>query len=250
MSLHDRLGGLQDGDADVLNPRWVTRHRGDCHDFLSRHRRQAREATTLGRSALKAIAPSLLYRVSDERTLYVAWNHLRKHGGRAPGPDGLRYDDHDDRETWRRCRGLRNRIRAGKYAPRPERVVMIAKGPGRGRRPLVIQSVLDRVVQRTVVEVVQPFLDPLFDDRSLGFRPGRGRLHALALAERLFASKGRKVWVTEDVRDAFLHVPLARLLQLVRNYLPADDLTDFIGAVLGNASTPGLHRAAPCRPCC
>src|SRR5207248_2826283 len=139
MSVHDRLTAA--AVADLLNPKWVTRHRGAYHEFLDRHRVQVKEALVQGRLALQELA-----------------RHL---------------------------------------------------------------------------------LDPRSDDRTLGFRPGKGRLHALLLAEQLLAGEQRGVWVTEDVRDAFHNVPLSRLLQVVRKYAMADDLAAFIGTVLGGASTPG-----------
>jgi hypothetical protein len=103
-------------------------------------------------------------------------------------------------------------------------------------------------VQRAVVLIIQPLLDPLFDAHSLGFRPGKDRLHALALAERYLVQEGRTVWVTEDLKDAFLNVPLVRLLQVVKKYLGADDVVALLGTVLGNAKTPGLRQGGPLSP--
>ena len=78
--------------------------------------------------------------------------------------------------------------------------------------------------------------------------PGRDRLHALASATKLLGEDQRKVWVTEDVQDAFLNVPLPRLLQIVKKYVHAEDLTQFIGKVLGNASTSGLRQGGSLSP--
>ncbi len=248
MSEHCRPHVNRAAKVDILNPKWPGRHRGDRYDFLARHRRQARKVLKKGRAALTVIATSLFRRVSDERTLRVAWDHLGRYGGRAPGPDGVRYEDLDEQDKWSWSRTLRDAIRAGTYEPGPERVVWISKGPGRGQRPLTLQDIEDRVVQRAVVEIIQPLLDPRFDPHSLGYRPAKGRLHALALAERYFLDEKRRVWVTEDIKDAFANVPLARLLQVVKKYLPADDLVNFIGTVLGNASTPGLRQGGSLSP--
>jgi RNA-directed DNA polymerase len=248
MSSHDRPLRDPFGHRNLLDPKWVSRHRGDRSDFLARHRRQAGRAVQGGRAALKAIAPSLLHRASDERALRVALDHLEAYGGRAPGPDGLCCEDYTEQDKWALCRGLRDEIRAGLYEPDDDRVVLIPKGPGRGLRALAVQNVDDRVVQRALVEVLQPLLDPLFSGHSLGYRPGKGRLHALALAECYTAAEGRSVWVTEDVQDAFANVPLPRLLQIVKKYLPAADLVAFVGRVLSNASTPGLRQGGSLSP--
>jgi hypothetical protein len=96
--------------------------------------------------------------------------------------------------------------------------------------------------------VVQPVLDPLFDERSFGYRPKRSHLQALAMAERLFLHQKRRVWVTVDLRDAFLRVPRPRLLDVVRKYIVADDPVRFIGRLLAGASTPGLRQGGPLSP--
>ncbi len=248
MSVHDRLVRDVDSEPDVLDPKWVGRHRGDYYDALDRHRYQVKEVLKGGRDSLKDIAPDLLRRVADERTIHIAWDHLRDKGGHAPAPDGRTYADFTGSDVWCECRYLRDQIMSGEYEPGPEHVTWIEKGGWRGKRPLVIQSISDRVVQRAVVEIVQPLLDPRFDDRSFGFRPKRDRLHALAMAKKLLVEDHRKVWVTEDVKDAFLNVPLSQLLRLVKKYLIADDLTHFIGKLLGNASTRGLRQGGSLSP--
>jgi hypothetical protein len=126
--------------------RRVSSHRGDRFDFLERHRQEASEMLKQGRAGIEKIAPSLLRRIADERALRVAWDHLSKNGGQAPGPDDLRYDDFPDSQVWEECRALRDSIRARTYALGGEHVHWISKGSGRGKRPLIIQNILDRVV--------------------------------------------------------------------------------------------------------
>jgi hypothetical protein len=148
MSVHDRPSwGAAALAAAVLNPKWVTRHRGDRHALLKRHRRQEAKRLKQGRDGLEALAPLLLHRVSDDRTLRVAWDYLEEYGGQAPGPDGLRYEDLPDPFVWEWCRATRDAIRRGEYEVGDEEVVRISKGPHRGTRPLVLQSIFDRVVQ-------------------------------------------------------------------------------------------------------
>src|SRR5205823_8229903 len=73
-------------------------------------------------------------------------------------------------------------------------------------------------------------------------------LHALALADRLTHDKGRDVWVAADIRDAFGSVPINRLLDIVRVYLPDDGLLCFLKAILGGAKNPGLRQGGPLSP--
>src|SRR4051812_8262170 len=94
MSVHARFGhGDVISAADLLDPKWVTRHRGSPAAFLARHRRQAKRVMRVGRSALAALAPSLLFRASHDKVLYLAWQYLSEHGGQAPGPDSVSYGD-------------------------------------------------------------------------------------------------------------------------------------------------------------
>ena len=125
---------------------------------------------------------------------------------------------------------------------------MVSKGPGRGERPLVLSNIEDRLVEKAIVLVLQPLLDALFDDRSYGYRPGRGHLNALAEVERLALQEQRRVWLTEDVQDAFLHVPVPRLLQVLRKLLPADGLIGLLERVLAPGMLPGLRQGGPLSP--
>jgi hypothetical protein len=72
-------------------------------------------------------------------------------------------------------------------------------------------------------------------------------LRALATAEKCFR-EGRAVWVVVDLKDAFCSVPVSRLLEVCKHYLPDDKLTAFLGTVLGGASMPGLRQGGPLSP--
>jgi retron-type reverse transcriptase len=233
---------------EAMGPEAVSHHRGDSRAFLRRCEAVIHKALQEGPAGVRQLAPYLLGWVADPRTLRCAWDDLARHGGQAPGPNGHRYHELDDHEVWALCRCLGRAIREGSYRPGGEKVRWIPKGPGRGERPLIIQNIEDRVVQRAVVLIVQQLLDPLFDAHSLGFRPDKGRLDALAMAERYFVKEKRRVWVTEDIKDAFLNVPLPRLMQVVQKYLVADDLAELIGRILGGARTPGLRQGGPLSP--
>jgi RNA-directed DNA polymerase len=226
----------------------VTHHRGALQDFLNRHRADARRALREGVRGARSLAPHLLDRVADARTLRLAWDHLAAKGGQTPGPDGRRYDDYYSDEVWGLCRCLSGALRDGTYRPGPERIRMVAKASGTGERPLVVQNIADRVVQRAVVEILQPVLDPLFDKHTFGFRPGLGRLHALARAWCLAKVEGRHVWVAEDIQDAFTRVPLARLDEVLRKLLPDDGLLDLLRRVLPSRQAKGLRQGGPLSP--
>jgi retron-type reverse transcriptase len=226
----------------------VSEHRGSARDFLARHKRHAKHVLLRGRQGLLEIAPHLLHRISDDRTLGLAWDYLAQHGGQAPGPDGLSYTDLDHRAKWQLIRALRDEIRSGDYSSGEEYLRWVPKRSRRGSRPLILQNIEDRVVQRATVEILQPLLDPRFDPRSFGFRPGRGTLDALACAERLALDEKRWVWVSVDIKDAFCHVALSRLLDIVRQNLVDEKLLLFIESLLKGAKLPGLRQGGPLSP--
>ncbi len=175
MSVHDRVV-RREPQPDVLDLKCRPAP-GRLRDFLTRHRLQV---TVHSLASGKGRPPKASPHYSHARPTSVpriAWDYLRRFGGKAPRPDGCTYAVFNESDVWHECRYLRDQIKSGEYHPSQVHVVWIDKGGGRGKRPLVIQSIFDRVVQRAVVEIVQPLLDPRFDDRSFGFRPAGGRLH-------------------------------------------------------------------------
>jgi len=229
-------------------PEYLGLHFGRCDDFLKGYQKLAQRAHALGIDGIRSLAPKAFDFICDPRTVRSAWDFLASKGGQAPGPNGLRYAQLTSSDAWDLCRCLARSIRHRTYRPGPERVHWIDKESGKGRRPLVLLNIEDRVVQRAICLILQPLLDPLFDRRSFGFRPKLGRLHAVALAECLTLRERRHVWLTADIKDAFLHVPVARLLQHVQKLLPNDRLIELLSLVLPARELPGLRQGGPLSP--
>jgi RNA-directed DNA polymerase len=127
---------------------------------------------------------------------------------------------------------LARQLREGCFVPTPVRRVTIPKPDG-GTRELGIPTVVDRLVQQAVLQVLQPLFDPTFSEHSYGFRPGRSAHQALRAAQR-YVSEGKGVVVDVDLEKFFDRVNhdvlmgrLAkriedkRLLKLIRGFLNA-----------------------------
>jgi RNA-directed DNA polymerase len=159
-----------------------------------------------------------------------AYRRVKANKG-APGADGMTIDD---LPSWIAAhkQELIGSLQDGSYEPQPVRGVEIPKAGG-GMRQLGIPTVIDRLVQQAILQVLEPLLDPTFSPSSFGFRPGRGAHDALAQA-RQYVAEGRVIVVDVDLEKFFdrvnhdiLMARLARrvadqrLLRIVRRFLEA-----------------------------
>jgi len=113
---------------------------------------------------------SLMDRVLDRDNLVRAFKQVRRNKG-APGIDGMTVDELPVflKEHWPM---IRDRLSDGTYRPHPVKRVEIPKPDGR-KRKLCIPTVLDRLIQQAIAQIVQEDCDGDFHDNSYGFRRGR-----------------------------------------------------------------------------
>ena len=126
------------------------------------------EARTANTGQTKAEEPRLMRAVVERDNLMRAFERVRRNKG-APGVDGMTVDELMPwlKEHWLSIRSV---LLEGLYLPAPVRLVEIPKASG-GTRQLGIPTVLDRLIQQALLQVLQPLFEPGFSDSSYGFRP-------------------------------------------------------------------------------
>jgi RNA-directed DNA polymerase len=183
-----------------------------------------------GSAKLRAGTGGLLEVALTRENLQTAWKRVKANKG-AAGVDGLDIEQTTlvIRQRWRE---IRQELQAGRYRPSPVRKVMIPKPDG-SQRELGIPTVLDRLIQQALLQVLQPLIDPSFSEHSHGFRPGR-RAHDAVKAARGYVQSGKRVVVDVDLRKFFdwvnhdilidrlrKHIDDAGVIRLIRAYLNA-----------------------------
>jgi group II intron reverse transcriptase/maturase len=220
-------------------------HEGTPEDFLRRHERETARAVHANKRIRDELQAHLFTRTADPRNLHVAWKHIQE-GGQAPGVDGLRPGDLDHYEAWDMVRTASKAILDDTYRRAPTRRKQIPKA--KGTRTLGIPTTIDRMVERAIVQIIQPILDPLFDDRSLGYRPGCNRYQALAVVESIAKRDRRWIWIADDLKDAFDNVPQKRLLDVIRLHIHNEDLLRLIGRVVSTKTGKGVQQGGNLSP--
>jgi len=160
---------------------------------------------------------ALIDKVYAELNLYTAARKVTAKE-KAAGVDGQSceaFEEHLLVET----RRLAEQLKGQTYRPSAVRRVHIPK-PGRPNetRPLGIPTVRDRVVQRAIVNVIEPILDHQFHERSFGFRHGRGAHDALRVVEQKLR-EGYVYVVDADLKGYFDTIPKDRLLTLIKQHI-------------------------------
>jgi len=179
----------------------------------------------------KTLTENLMEKICEPLNLNRAYKRVKANKG-AAGVDGMTVDDllgwialH--KETFIES------LLTGEYRPKPVLGVEIPKPGGKGVRQLGIPTVVDRLVQQAIHQVLEPIFDPTFSDSSYGFRPGRSAHQALKRAKE-YVQAGYGIVVDIDLEKFFdrvnhdilmsrlsKRIDDKRLLKIIRRFLQA-----------------------------
>jgi len=217
----------------------------------------------LNQDEVTNVTPDLLDAVLARDNLWRAWKRVKANRG-APGIDGVRLEDFSAyaRNHWP---DVREQIEQGRYAPQPVRRVAIPKPDG-GERLLGVPTILDRVIQQAIAQVLTPIFEPTFSASSFGFRPGRNAHQAIRQVQT-YVKAGYRIAVDLDLDmffDTVEHDRLMnrlgqtirdqRLLALIGSYLRAGErvmqnLTRYLETRLKLKVNPAKSKVAPMSDC-
>jgi group II intron reverse transcriptase/maturase len=206
---------------------------------------------TCGRT--KSEGDALMERVVERENMGQAYRRVLRNKG-AAGVDGMTTEELG---TWLKqhwpC--VREALLAGAYMPQAVRRVDIPKPDG-GVRTLGVPTVVDRLIQQALHQVLQPIFEPTFSAGSFGFRPGRGAHDAVRQAHAYV--QGGRHWVVDLDLEKFFdrvnhdvlmarvarRVRDRRVLKLIRRFLEAGMMADG----LTQQRTEGTPQGGPLSP--
>lgn len=196
---------------------------------------------------------ALMERVVERSNLRLAYQRVIENKG-AAGIDEMPVSELKD---WLSVHwpSVKKALLEGRYVPQPVRRVDIPK-PNGGVRTLGVPTVVDRLIQQALHQVLQPLFDPTFSERSYGFRPGRGAHQAVRQAQA-YIREGKR-WVVDIDLEKFFdrvnhdvllarvarRVKDARVLKLIRRFLEAG----MMRAGMVEARTEGTPQGGPLSP--
>ena len=183
----------------------------------------------------RALTGNLMERMCERENLNRAYKRVKANKG-APGIDGMTVGELND---WLKehKEELVESLLDGSYEPQPVLGKEIDKSGG-GKRRLGIPTVVDRLVQQAILQVLEGIVDPTYSESSYGFRRGRNAHQGVKQAAE-YVAEGRGIVVDIDLEKFFdrvnhdmlmarlaRHVVDKRLLRITRCFLEAGMMWD------------------------
>ena len=176
------------------------------------------------RSNKKETMSKLIEQMLERENMLQAYKKVKANKG-ASGIDGIGMEEIHDYivSNWT---SIREQILSRKYRPQPVRRVEIPK-PNGGIRKLGIPTVVDRIIEQAMVQVLTPICEPNFSESSYGFRPGRSCKDAIEKCLE-YLNEGYEWIVDIDLEKFFDNVPQDKLMTLVHYMINDGDMESLI----------------------
>ncbi|WP_255953386.1 reverse transcriptase domain-containing protein [Klebsiella pneumoniae] len=176
-----------------------------------------------------AFSSNLFPQLLEPENLHRAWRQVKANKG-ASGIDGMTIEAFPrwmQQGGWQQCK---SQLERGEYQPSAVRRVEIDKPDG-GKRKLGIPTVIDRVIQQAIAQILTPLFDPYFSVNSFGFRPNRNAQQAVLQVRNIIKQK-RKFAVDVDLSKFFDRVNHDLLMTQLRSKVQDKRLLALIGKYL------------------
>ena len=216
-------------DADSMAEKSEAHSKGSGRK--SREYEKGASSVTAKREDSGPETEQLMEAVVERENMVVALQRVMNNRG-AAGVDGMTVEELKPylKEEWKR---IKEELVRDEYRPSPVLKVEIPKAEGKGVRKLGIPTVVDRLIQQAMHQVLSTIFEPGFSESSYGFRPGRSAHEAVRQA-RAYVSEGRR-WVVDIDLEKFFdrvnhdvmmsrvarRIKDKRILRLIRRYLQA-----------------------------
>lgn len=166
----------------------------------------------------------LLEKVLDDRNLFRVYKQVYKNKG-ASGVDGVTVDELGY-YMYQHKEEIKEQIWKRKYKPSPVRRVYIPKDNG-DKRGLGIPTVVDRVIQQAIVQVLSPIYEEQFSETSYGFRPNRSC--EMAIIKLLEYFNDGYTWIVDiDLQKFFDTVCHDKLISIIMKTIHDGELVSLI----------------------
>lgn len=166
----------------------------------------------------------LLEKVLDDKNLFEAYKQVYKNKG-ASGVDGITVDELGV-YMYKHKEEIKEQIRNRKYKPSPVKRVYIPKDNG-DKRGLGIPTVVDRLIQQAIVQVLSPIYEQQFSETSYGFRPNRSC--EMAIIKLLEYFNDGYTWVVDiDLQKFFDTVCHDKLISIIMKTIHDGELVSLI----------------------
>lgn len=149
--------------------------------------------------------------ISSEENIRLAYRNIKRNSGSyTSGTDNLNIKDIEKLSAEKLAEIIQRKLKF--YKPKPVRRVEIPKPNGR-TRPLGIPTIVDRLVQQCILQVLEPICEAKFHERSNGFRPNRSAENALAQCYRMIHRQHLYFVVDVDIKGFFDNVNHSKLIR-------------------------------------